>query len=136
MIKMWNTVTREDVMTEVITGVWTLDEKVAERLDWTSYLSHMHELMLDGTNKNEQAVREHFDDLTFMIFGERTNLELGRFPSETEGMMYRNHLHTRKLIDELTATTMSLTQGNWPSYKKHVCDHYGIDLKEFEEAFE
>ena len=136
MIKLWNTVTREDVMTEVIPGVWTLDEETAERLDWTSYLSHMHELMLDRTSKNEQAVREHFDDLTFIIFCERTNLERGSHPTAEEIMAYRNLSDTKRLVEELTDTTVKMTEKSWPNYKLMICAKYGIDQREYNLAFE
>lgn len=40
-MKLWNEATREDISTEVIPGVETLDEKVIDRLNWISYLSHI-----------------------------------------------------------------------------------------------
>lgn len=136
MIKLWNSVTREDVMKEVIPGVWAWDERMAERLDWTSYISHMHELMRDGTTQNEQAVREHFDDLTFLIFGEKFHMTNGVEPTADEIREFRNLPSTIKLVEDLTSTTMHMTERDWPAYKMFVCKRYGIDQEEFDQAFE
>lgn len=138
MIKLWNEATQEDIMTEVIPGVMGVDEQAVARLDWTSYLAHMQDLIREGLGQDEKFVRGHFDDLTFLIYGERIRVERGTYPVAQEVMAFRELPSTKTLIDQLTSTTMQFagsTWAAWENYKRLICARFGINQAEFDKAF-
>lgn len=135
-MKLWNEATREDISTEVIPGVETLDEMAVARLNWTSYLSHIGEWVKEGLNHYENAVKEHFDNLTLFVYGERVRAECGEYPTKEEMQTYRKEPSTKALVQMLTKVTAQLSEETWPTFRKMTCERYGIDEKEFCEMFE
>ena len=73
----------------------------------------------------------HFDDLLFLIYGERIRAEQGEYPSIEEIMAYRSLPGTKAMIENLINVTVNLTMETWPEYKKKVCEKVGIVIAVF-----
>ena len=135
-MKLWGEAKRDDIIKEIIPGVETLDEFKLDKLDWASYLSHMGEWLNEGLNQYEDSVREHFDFLVFVLYGERIYVESGKYPEIDEMQAYMALPETKELIRKLTDATTSLTRGNWPAFRQAVCEQYGLDPNDYVLDFE
>ncbi|MDO5436003.1 MAG: hypothetical protein Q4G19_06500 [Clostridia bacterium] len=131
-MKTWLEATREDVIIEPFPGVCMTNDNMINKLNWTSWLPHMGELLSGDVNQFANTTREHFEDLTFLIHNEMVRASTGAYPEFEDAQAYMKTQEARDTIDKLTEVTVQLTRENWPAFRKLICEEVGLDPDDFQ----
>ena len=135
-MKTWLEATKEDVVTELCPGVTITNDDMINKLNWTSWLAHIGELINMDSNQFEMIVREHFETVILCINGERTRAETGDYPTDEQVDTYMASDAAKQTIEQLTKLTVSLTKETWPEFRYKLCQEVGLDPADFHFDFE
>ena len=135
-MKTWLEATKEDVVTELCPGVTITNDDMINKLNWTSWLAHIGELINMDSNQFEMIVREHFETVILCINGERTRAETGDYPTDEQVDTYMASDAAKQTIEQLTKLTVSLTKETWPEFRDKLCQEVGLDPADFRFDFE
>ena len=135
-MKTWLEATKEDVVTELCPGVTITNDDMINKLNWTSWLAHIGELINMDSNQFEMIVREHFETVILCINGERTRAETGDYPTDEQVDTYMALDAAKQTIEQLTKLTVSLTKETWPEFRDKLCQEVGLNPADFQFDFE
>ena len=135
-MKTWLDATREDVLQDLAPGVTSTNVDMINKLNWTSWLMHIGDLINMDSNQFEMIVREHFESVILCINGERTRAETGEYPDDDQVDAYMASDAAKQTIEQLTRVTVSLTKESWPVFRDKICQEVGLDPKDFHFEFE
>ena len=135
-MKTWLEATKEDIIQEIAPGVESTDADMINKLNWTSWLAHIGELINMDSNKYELIVKEHFETVTQCIHGESRRAMTGEYPTTEESAKYMKNPDTIAMIQHLTNVTMRLDKESWPIFRDKICEDVGLDPDEFHFDFE
>ena len=135
-MKTWPEATREDIIQELAPGVESTNADIINKLNWTSWLAHIGELINMDSNQFEMIVKEHFETVMLCIHGEMTRATSGEYPSQEEVDEFMKAPSTVETIQKLTSLTAQLTKETWPEFRDGICKEVGLDPDEFHFDFE
>ena len=135
-MKTWLEATKEDVVTELCPGVTITNDDMINKLNWTSWLAHIGELINMESNQFEMIVREHFETVILCINGERTRAETGDYPTDEQVDTYMASDAAKQTVEQLTKLTVSLTKETWPEFRDKLCQEVSLDPADFHFDFE
>ena len=135
-MKTWLEATFDDIAIELAPGVTATRGDEINKLNWTSWLMHIGELINMDSNQFELTTREHFEDLTLLIHGEATRAMEGDYPTPEQSQAYMHSAEAKQVIDSLTSVAVGLTKETWPEFRDRVCKEVDLDPNDFRFDFE
>lgn len=135
-MKTWLEATFDDIAIELAPGVTATRGDEINKLNWTSWLMHIGDLIEMGINQFEVTTREHFEDLTLVMHTERYNTLYGEYPTDEETDAYMHSQEAKKTIESLSSVAVGLSKETWPDFRDRVCKEVGLDPNDFKFDFE
>lgn len=130
-MRTWDTVTKEELMQEIIPGGTEMNLKIQNQLNWAEYLRHMRDMLQMGLLSDPFIAREHLEDVVTDIYMNIFHIIEDRYPEPDEIDTYIRGEYAQKTINNLLEVALGLTEENWPEFKEKMCKEVGLDPNEF-----
>lgn len=130
-MKTWDDVTREELVQEISSGVYSTNTELQNQLNWTEYLRHMRDMLHMGMLDDPMITREHFEDVLVDIFMTSVRLLEKRGAEPDEINRYIQSSAVQKTVDALTEVALKLTNENWIEFRDNLCKEVGLDPNDF-----
>lgn len=131
-MKTWYTVTKDELVKEIVPGVTTSNEVLMNQLNWYEYLRHIKDMIAFGMNIDYELSDEHIEDVLEDIFRQVYHIMKERWPEPEEIADYMKKDSVQGIKASLVNLAMSHTEESWDIFEKDVREKLKLEELESE----